>query len=194
MADQEQRWNWAEFPDGKPPSQGRRARRSARRPGRFLRVFALGVVVIVAILAAYVGATVWGYRKDLPSIERVYNIKPRLSTRLYDRNDQPFYDFYTERRVLTPFDKISPKMIKTLLASEDREFYNHWGVEWTAIVRGVILRPLTGRRPQGGSTITQQLARLLFLTQDRTVARKVKEWMTAVRLERRYAKNEILEM
>lgn len=150
--------------------------------------------MIVAILAAYVGATVWGYRKDLPSIERVYNIKPRLSTRLYDRNDQPFYDFYTERRVLTPFDKISPKMIKTLLASEDREFYKHWGVEWTAIVRGVILRPLTGRRPQGGSTITQQLARLLFLTQDRTVARKVKEWMTAVRLERRYAKNEILEM
>jgi penicillin-binding protein 1A len=67
-------------------------------------------------------------------------------------------------------------------------------VQWTAIVRGAILRPLTGRRPQGGSTITQQLARLLFLTQERTIARKVKEWMTAVRLERRYAKNEILEM
>jgi penicillin-binding protein 1A len=159
--------------------------------GRYL---AIGAMVLVGVFCAWIAVTVWGYRKDLPSIERVYNIKPRLITKLYDHDGNQFYDFYVEKRVLTPFDKIPKQMIQALLASEDRDFYDHWGVQWTAIVRGVIIRPLRGLRAQGGSTITQQLARSLFLTRERTIARKVKEWMTAVRLERRYAKNEILEM
>lgn len=154
----------------------------------------LGAAVGAGIVLAWIVITLLVFSKDLPSIERVYNIKPRLVTRLYDRNGDQFYEFFTERRVWTPFDKIPPVMIHALLASEDRGFYDHWGVEWTAIVRGVILMPLRGQRPQGGSTITQQLARQLFLTRDRTVSRKVKEWMTAVRIERRYGKDEIIEM
>lgn len=193
MPDQEHQWDWKVYPDKRVAEEKRRTQR-IRQMRRFRLLLFWVFLGVIAAFATSIGLTVWGYRTDLPSIERVYNIKPRLSTRLFDRYDQPFYDFYTERRILTPFDKISPYMIKALLASEDRDFYHHWGVEWTAIVRGVVLRPLTGRRPQGGSTITQQLARLLFLTQERTIARKVKEWMTAVRLERRYAKDEILEM
>lgn len=194
MTDTGKQWNWSEFPErssGKPLYRSRRLLRRAKRGQRYI-LWILAILLLFG--AAGITKTLLDYSKDLPSIERVYNIKPRLSTRLFDRYDQPFHDFYTERRVLVPFEKISPHMIRALLASEDRDFYKHWGVQWTAIVRGVVLRPLTGRRPQGGSTITQQLARLLFLTPERTIARKAKEWMTAVRLERRYAKNEILEM
>ncbi|GAB4320732.1 MAG: PBP1A family penicillin-binding protein [Candidatus Zixiibacteriota bacterium] len=172
----------------------KRPRFRLRLPATHRSRLILGGAIVAAMFMAWIVTTLIVYSKDLPSIERVYNIKPRLVTRLYDRNNDPFYDFYTERRVWTPFEKIPKNLIQALIASEDRGFYEHWGVEWTAIVRGVIIQPLRGQRPQGGSTITQQLARQLFLTRDRTIARKVKEWMTAVRLERRYAKDEIIEM
>ncbi|MEW5702698.1 MAG: PBP1A family penicillin-binding protein [Candidatus Zixiibacteriota bacterium] len=161
---------------------------------RLILITLLVVVPIGAALSAWVVATLWRYGQELPSIEQVYSFKPRLSTRLFDRNDQPFYEFYTERRVLTPLSKLPPHVVRALIATEDREFYDHWGVRWTAILRGVVIRPLIGRRPQGGSTITQQLARQLFLTPERTIERKIKEWMVAIKLERVYAKDEILEM
>jgi penicillin-binding protein 1A len=95
---------------------------------------------------------------------------------------------------LTPIDSLPPHLLGALLATEDREFYHHWGVRWKAIARAVIVNFLKGQRAQGGSTITQQLARKLFLTPEKTLERKIKEWMMALKLERTYAKDEILEM
>ncbi|HWO56730.1 MAG TPA: PBP1A family penicillin-binding protein [bacterium] len=162
---------------------------------RALRSLALYVVLPLAVIGVgWTATTLWKYAQELPSIEEVYNIKPRLSTRLFDKNDQPFYEFFTERRVLTPLDSLPPHLVRALLATEDREFYNHWGVRWTAIVRALIVNFQTGRRAQGGSTITQQLARKLFLTPERTLERKIKEWLMSIKLERSYSKNEILEM
>lgn len=192
MAEGKDTLNWSDFPDQLPP----KSKTSGWVVPRVRRRWHWGytIAVIFGIGAAWVGALLLSWSKDLPSIERVYNIKPNLVTRLYDRHGEPFYEFYSERRVLTPIENIPKHMIQALLASEDRSFYDHWGVRWTAVVRGVIIRPLRGQRAQGGSTITQQLSRLLFLTQERTISRKIKEWMTAVRLERRYAKDEIIEM
>ncbi len=175
-------------------SYKKRPRFRIKLPQSRRSILLVGGTVLAAMVMAWIVTTLIVYSKDLPSIERVYNIKPRLLTRLYDRNGEQFYEYFTERRVWTPFEKIPENMIQALLASEDRGFNDHWGVEWTAIVRGVIIQPLRGQRPQGGSTITQQLARQLFLTRERTISRKVKEWMTAVRLERQYAKDEIIEM
>lgn len=160
-----------------------------------IKVASLYVVLPCLVIGTGWGASVlWRYTQELPSIEEVYNIKPRLSTRLYDKNDTPFYEYFTERRVLTPLDSLPPNLVKALIATEDREFYNHWGVRWTAIVRALIVNYREGRRAQGGSTITQQLARKLFLTPERTVERKIKEWLMSIKLERSYSKNEILEM
>lgn len=162
---------------------------------RVLRWSALFLVLPGLILAMGWGTSIlWRYTQELPSIEEVYNIKPRLSTRLYDKDDKPFYEYFTERRVLTPFDSLPPVLVKALIATEDREFYNHWGVRWTAILRALIVNLQEGRRAQGGSTITQQLARKLFLTPERTLERKIKEWLMSIKLERSYSKNEILEM
>ncbi len=167
----------------------------AARVKRALRWSTFYVALPMLIIAVGWGASVlWRYTQELPSIEEVYNIKPRLSTRLYDRNDKPFYEYFTERRVLTPLDSLPPQLVRSLIATEDREFYNHWGVRWTAILRAVIVNFQEGRRAQGGSTITQQLARKLFLTPERTLERKIKEWLMSIKLERSYSKNEILEM
>lgn len=193
MAGEKDTLNWSEFPDQLPPAHERGGWVVPRAPRRRLRVPVV-IGIMIGLIGAWVAALLLSWSKDLPSIERVYNIKPHLVTRLYDRHGEPFYEYFAERRVLTPIEQIPPHMIQALLASEDRKFYEHWGVRWTAVVRGVIIRPLRGQRAQGGSTITQQLSRLLFLNQERTITRKIKEWMTAVRLERRYAKDEIIEM
>lgn len=159
------------------------------------RITALYIALPLFIIGVgWLSTTLWRYTQELPSIEEVYNIKPRLSTRLYDKNDVPFYEYFTERRVLTPLDSLPPNLVRSLIATEDREFYNHWGVRWTAILRAVIVNFQERRRAQGGSTITQQLARKLFLTPERTLERKIKEWLMSIKLERSYSKNEILEM
>lgn len=180
----------SEFRDIPPrgPSLGKILRRVARLTA--LYVMLPGLVVATG----WASTTIWRYTQELPSIEEVYNIKPRLSTRLYDKDDQPFYEYSTERRVLTPLDSLPDNLVRALLATEDREFYKHWGVRWTAIMRALIVNFQEGRRVQGGSTITQQLARKLFLTPERTLERKIKEWLMSIKLERSYSKNEILEM
>ncbi len=178
------------FHDGGAP---RRPRRITFR--KVVRWFALfGILPAFVLAGLLVTSVLWKWSTELPPIEEVYNIKPRLATRLYDKDDKPFYEFFTERRVLTPLDSLPPHLVKALLATEDRDFYSHWGVQWTAILRAVVVNALKGQRAQGGSTITQQLARQLFLTREKTLERKIKEWMMAIKLERSYAKNEILEM
>lgn len=167
-------------------------RRMLKRAVRWTGLYLLLPCFIIGL--GWTATTLWRYTQELPSIEEVYNIKPRLSTQLYDKDDKPFYEYFTERRVLTPLDSLPANLVRALIATEDREFYNHWGVRWTAIVRALIVNLQAGRRAQGGSTITQQLARKLFLTPERTLERKIKEWLMAIKLERSYSKNEILEM
>ena len=156
--------------------------------------FVWPVVIVLFLVAGWITVTLVRYAGELPPIEAVYNIEPRLVTRVYDRDDNPVHEFYTERRVLVPYESMPPQLTRALLATEDREFYDHWGVRWQAIMRAVVINFLKGQRAQGGSTISQQLARQLFLTPEKTVQRKIKEWMMALKLERTYAKDEILEM
>jgi len=140
-------------------------------------------------------ATVITFLDDLPTPAQLHNIQPRLITRVYDRNGEVLKEFYTERRILIPFNEIPPYLIDCLLATEDRKFYEHWGVDTRRIggaaIHNIIKFDLTA---EGASTITQQLARSLFLTPEKTIIRKIKEALTAVKIERTYSKNEILQM
>ncbi len=134
-------------------------------------------------------------QNDLPSPAQLHNIQPRLITRVYDRNGEILKEFYTERRILIPYNEIPPYLVDCLLATEDRKFYDHWGVDARriagAMVNNIMKFDLTA---EGASTITQQLARTLFLTPEKTIIRKLKEALTAVKIERTYSKNEILQM
>ena len=114
------------------------------------------------------------------------------STMVYDRHNRPVFSFFVEQRMDVPLDAVSPRMIDALLSVEDRRFFSHHGLDAVRIVKAAWRNWQRGRIVEGGSTLTQQLARLEQLTPDRTFARKMREATIAVRLEERYTKSQIL--
>jgi penicillin-binding protein 1A len=152
---------------------------------------------ILLILILIVGAMVRTYRiyeKDLPSLAQLHNIEPSLITKIYSADGKLIKEFYTERRILVPLKRMPPHLIDALLATEDRRFFKHWGVNLLSMCRALWVSFWSGERIKATSTITQQLARTLFLTPERTISRKIKEILTAIKIERNYSKEEILEM
>jgi 1A family penicillin-binding protein len=116
------------------------------------------------------------------------------STTLFDAHDQPAFTIFKEQRIELPLAKMSPNLIKAVISVEDQRFYDHSGVDAIRVAGAVLKNLEVRRRAEGGSTITQQLARLSFLTRDKTYRRKVKEIILASYIEKEYQKNEILEM
>jgi len=115
------------------------------------------------------------------------------STIVYDRQNRPVFAFFIEQRVDVPLDRVSARMVDALLAVEDRRFYSHHGLDAARIVKAAWRNWRAGRILEGGSTLTQQLARFEQLTPERTLERKIHEMAIAVRLEERYSKQQILD-
>ena len=154
-----------------------------------------GAILLIFILI--VGAMVRTYRiyeKDLPSLVQLHNIEPSLITKIYSADGKVIKEFYSERRILIPLERMPDHLIDALLATEDRRFFKHWGVNLLSLCRALWVSFWSGERIKATSTITQQLARTLFLTPERTIARKIKEILTSMKIERNYSKEEILEM
>ncbi|HEX7077845.1 MAG TPA: PBP1A family penicillin-binding protein [Candidatus Eisenbacteria bacterium] len=164
---------------------------------RWKRVVQFSAAIIIVILCGSVGVGIgvanW-MRKDLPSPASLQTIAPPVKTLVYDVNGKIVHEFYKENRTIVPLREIPRTMVDAILSIEDRRFYAHWGIDpirlFGALVQDVIAR----RAEQGASTITQQLARNLFLTHEKTLTRKIKEAVLAVRIEQTYTKDEILEM
>jgi penicillin-binding protein 1A len=162
-----------------------------RPAGRRVRL-AVGLLLVVG--AVFVTWLVWLYLYKLPSFAQLREFRPQLVTRLYDRNGGLFQEYYNQRRILVPFDEIPPYLIDALVSAEDRNFYAHWGFDLRGFTRALAVNLLSGSIEQGGSTVTQQLARILFLDRSQTLERKIKELLTAIKIERAYSKPEILEI
>jgi penicillin-binding protein 1A len=164
------------------------------RQGRWTKsiFILLGLIFILLIIVGIKTYSV--YQSELPSFEQLHNIEPNIKTKIFDRNGIPLKEFYSENRVLTPYSKMPPHLIEMLLASEDREFFNHWGINARRVFVVAVYNLVKMRIAAGASTITQQLARMIFLTRKQTLERKIKEALTAIKLERTYSKEEILEM
>lgn len=131
--------------------------------------------------------------EGVPSVEALRSYHPMRTTVLYDRYGKPFARFFIEDRVELPLSEMSPWILKAVVAAEDARFPSHRGVSLAAIVRAAIENRRAGTIRQGGSTITQQLARNMFLTRERTIERKLREAVIAFRLESEFSKEEILE-
>ncbi|MDD4052652.1 MAG: PBP1A family penicillin-binding protein [candidate division Zixibacteria bacterium] len=112
---------------------------------------------------------------------------------MYAADGTLLQEYFNQNRTLTPFAEIPPHMVKMLIAVEDQEFYDHWGINPRRILVVAFENLLKMKIEAGASTITQQLARMLFLNREQTYTRKIKEALTAIKLERTYSKNEILE-
>ena len=152
------------------------------------------ILLILLLLVGVMIRTYHVYKKDLPSLAQLHNIEPSLITKIYSADGKVIKEFYTERRILILLERMPPHLIDALLATEDRRFFKHWGVNLLALGRAFWNNLWEWRWAQGASTITQQLARTLFLTPEKTISRKIKEILTAIKIEKNYSKEEILEM
>jgi len=155
--------------------------------------FAVLVVVLCGVVGVGIGVANW-LRKDLPSPTNLQTIAPPVKTLVYDRNEKLVHEFFKENRSIVPLREIPRPLVQAILAIEDRRFYSHWGIDPIRLARALITDIITHSPQQGGSTITQQLARNLFLTHEKTMTRKLKEIVLAIRIEQTYTKDEILEM
>ncbi|MFH0807918.1 MAG: PBP1A family penicillin-binding protein [Elusimicrobiota bacterium] len=147
-------------------------------------------LVVIALTGIYFRSII----SELQPLENLREYRPTLSTKLYDINGQLVTEFFTERRTWVPLYRIRMDLQNAVLAIEDHRFFNHWGISFYGIVRAFVQNAIHRRIAAGGSTITQQLAKTAFLTQERTVTRKIKELILAIQLERNFSKQEILEM
>jgi len=134
------------------------------------------------------------YLPELPDPEQLEEYQPPLVSRMFSTDGVLLAEFAGEKRIWVSINDVSPWFIKALISTEDRRFFNHWGLDPFRILGALFVNIKTRRIAQGGSTITQQLARNLFLSQKKTLTRKIKEALTAIRLEHKYSKYEILEL
>lgn len=153
----------------------------------------VGIAFGVLGVAAGLGlATLYAWvMSDLPDLREIDDYRPPLTSRVYDRKGVLIGEFYEERRQLTPMDQIPKLVVDAFLAAEDDTFYQHGGVDFVSMLRAAWVT-LTTDETQGASTITQQLAKNLLLTSERTYTRKAKEAVLARQIEQRFDKDAIL--
>ncbi len=155
------------------------------------------VFVFLLCLAIALGATagvLFVYNSDLPQVNSLEDRHPSLITEVRADDGQVIGSFALERRIIITWDEI-PQVVKDAITSvEDQNFFTHWGIDFYGIARAGLKDIMAGRWVEGGSTLTQQLSKNLFLTPERTVRRKIQEAMLAVQIERFYRKQEILTM
>ena len=134
--------------------------------------------------------------RDLPSLEQLENYDPDLVTRIYSSDGKILSELFLQKRVFVELNSIPKHMHDAVIASEDRRFYDHWGLSLRSVARAISINILSLSYRQGFSTLTQQLARNLYKTIgfEDSILRKIKEVITAVQIERTYTKDEILEM
>ncbi len=130
----------------------------------------------------------------LPSILMLEDYTPSITTRVFDINQQLISEFSIEKRALIPLNKIPVDMQNAVIAMEDNRFFKHWGVSPKGMMRAALNDILHRKAAQGGSTITQQLSKLIFLKPEKTISRKIREILLALQIERNFSKPEILQL
>ncbi|MDQ6930304.1 MAG: PBP1A family penicillin-binding protein [Candidatus Eremiobacteraeota bacterium] len=169
-------------------------RKLTATPGwwRVLRVVLVALLFIVLFAAGTIAGVIGSYSKNLPDINRMADYQPQRSTHVYARDGTQLANLYRQNRVWVPVEKIPTMVRDAFIATEDQHFYKHHGVDFGGIVRAA-LADYRHQAVQGASTITQQLARALFLSNERSISRKIQEALLAMEIERYYTKDEILE-
>lgn len=156
---------------------------------------ALSIALIILVAGVAIGVFVGYYlTRGIPEVDSLaYNL-PMETTKIYAKDGTLLQEYGAEKRILVPFTEISPTFFDALIAVEDADFYKHHGISVKGILRA-LFRDITQRKVgQGGSTLTMQLARQYFLTPEKTITRKIKEILLSLKIEKRYTKQQILEM
>src|SRR5690349_14137878 len=164
---------------------------------RFLGwIFAAGTVVFLVGVAGTAGM-IWHFSKDLPDYSQLQDYEPPVMTRVHAADGSLVAEYAKERRLYIPIQAVPKLVLNAFIAAEDKNFYEHGGLDFQGILRAGLLYVQnlgTGRRPQGASTITQQVAKNFLLTNEVSFDRKIKEALLALKIERTYSKDKILEL
>lgn len=183
------------------PTRRRKTRKPLRLPRISLSRRLLGRLIVIGLVLAISGATfltfaIASLSRNLPEPGRLIDRNVAISTKIYDRKGETLlYDLHGEaKRTLIALDQIAPLAIKAALVAEDRNFYEHTGFDLRGIIRSVFLNIFKGGPLRGGSTITQQFTKNAVLTREKTLTRKLKELVLAYKIEKRFSKDEILNM
>src|SRR5512144_192741 len=159
-------------------------------------LFAAGTVVFLVGVGAVAGL-IWHFSKDLPDYSQLQDYEPPVMTRVHAVDGSLLGEYAKERRLYLPIQAVPKLVINAFLAAEDKNFYDHGGIDFTGMARaGLVYIQNYGsnRRPQGASTITQQVAKNFLLTNEVSFDRKIKEALLALKIERTYSKDKILEL
>ena len=154
------------------------------------------VGLLSLFLILFIGVLSWVIylSRDLPSLEQLEHYEPELATKIYSQDGKVIKELYTQKRILIPLKEMPDYMWQAVVATEDHIFFEHWGVNIKRFTYAMFINLISFKYKQGASTITQQLARQLYLGLEKKVSRKIREWITAIQIEKTYTKHEILEM
>jgi len=162
-------------------------------PRRWVRRLLLLVLVLFVATVAGSLLALDRLSRDLPSLESLRNIQPSEKTIIFAANGDTLQEFYTQNRTVVPLERIPRYLQDAVVSIEDRRFYDHYGIDLKRLVK-IVLDNALGRGSPGASTLTMQLAKNLFLTPEKTLARKARQMILAVQIEQIYTKDEILGM
>lgn len=169
------------------PSSNSSSRHSGRRlPIKWFVIF--GIVIILSVFLFNF------FTRDLPTLDQLERYEQKLSTKIFSRDHKLLKELYFIKRTFTPLDSIPQHLINAMISTEDRDFYDHWGFNSKRFFKAMLIDIIAMRYKQGASTMSQQLARGLFLTKEKRIIRKVKELLLTIQIEYTYTKNEIMEM
>ncbi|MBI3183376.1 MAG: PBP1A family penicillin-binding protein [Myxococcales bacterium] len=161
---------------------------------KWLRRLLLAALALTLVAAAGAAGTYYYFDRDLPSVEELRTYRPPQVTKVFCASGALCAEFYRERRTWVQIESLPPHVRNAFLAAEDADFYKHEGLDFVGMVRAALKGLIPGKRASGASTISQQACRNLLLTRERTLSRKIREWILTPRMERALTKDQILNL
>ena len=164
---------------------------------KFINFSTKFLISFIIILLIFSLSTFWYFSIGLPDYKKLSNYQPPISSRVYSDDGKLIAEYALQKRLFVPYESIPEKVVNSFLSAEDKNFFNHPGVDAKGILRAIInnLKNITqNKRLEGASTITQQVAKNFLLTNEVSMKRKIKEAILAFRIERAYSKERILEL
>jgi penicillin-binding protein 1A len=160
---------------------------------RIIKIFLISSIIVVFITYLFINFSK-KIINNLQDIHQLENYIPNLSTKIYDKNNNLIAEICDEKRSFISINEIPDILQKAFISIEDNNFFNHWGISIKSSTRALIKILLTWKISEGGSTISQQLTKTIFLNRKKTLIRKIKEAFLTIQLEKNYSKKEILQL
>ena len=164
---------------------------------KFIKLILISSIIMIISIIILVFFTLWKFSPELPSYNKILNYKPNLSSRVYSSDGMLLKSFYVEERIFIPIERIPDNIKNSFISAEDKNFYNHKGIDVLAIFRALVTNIInysSNKRVVGASTITQQVVKNLLLSNEISYKRKIKEILLAIRIENILSKDKILEL